>query len=248
MQIAETLLKSGITAGTAFMKALTNLVANEGLTRIIETGTNHGTGTTKAILDGIDQHGLSPVSFVSIEVNPYNCEVAKRNTKGKKLTILNGLSIPREDLPTKEQIDAEMATFDDEVVVDHFPHNRAELYYKETNYQVPDRQLDQALLLTAYYPNLVVLDSGGHVGSAEFDYLMSKVKGKFYLALDDTSHVKHAKTIKRIEEDPDRFSLVFSTEEKFGSRIYFVDLSPRGAGQSDSIPDGHADNSGHSNT
>jgi len=219
MQIAETLVKNGMSAGTAFMDELTRLVRDEKLTRIIETGTYLGLGTTTAILRGIDQHGERPVSFVSIEVNPYNAEQAKRNLKGRSVTILNGLSIPKSLLPKKKDISFE--GFDDDVAVDHFPHDRAELYYKETGYEVPDKQLDKALLFTSFYPSLVVLDSAGHIGTVEFEYLMSKVKGKFYLALDDTNHVKHAKTVQLIETD-NRFKLTFATDEKFGSRIYEV--------------------------
>lgn len=208
-----------MSAGTAFMDELTRLVRDEKITRIIETGTYLGLGTTTAILNGIDQHSERPVSFVSIEVNPYNFEQAKRNLKGRNVTILNGLSIPKELLPKKREIAFD--GFDDDVAVDHFPHNRAELYFKETGYEVPDKQLDKALLFTSFYPSLVVLDSSGHVGLIEFEYFMSKAKGNFYLALDDTNHVKHAKTVQLIETD-NRFTLTFSTEEKFGSRIYAV--------------------------
>ena len=216
MQIAEQVVKNGMSAGTAFMDELTRLVSTEGITRIIETGTYLGLGTTAAILKGIEGHQNRPVSFVSIEVNPYNAETAKRNCKGKPVTILNGLSIPKSLLPKR---DMTFEGFSDDTIVDHFPHNRAELYYKETGYQVPDRQLDLAMLLTSHYPQLVVLDSAGHVGTIEFDYFMNMAKGKMFIALDDTNHIKHSKTVEKIEADH-RFTLTFSTDEKFGSRIY----------------------------
>jgi hypothetical protein len=246
MQIAETLSKSGMSAGTAFMSALSDLVASKKLTRIIETGTYHGTGTTRAILDGVARHENRPVSFVSIEVNPYNYQMALSNNKGQPVTILNGLSIPKSLLPKKEQI--EFNDYSDEVIVDHFPHNRAELYYKETGFEVPDKQLDKALLLTSYYPNLVVLDSAGHIGTIEFDYLMGKVKGEFYLALDDTRHVKHSKTVEKIENNPGQFQIVFETDEKFGSRIYRVNVSGSGNKESNRLSTRSDDNSGNSKT
>ena len=193
MKIAEVVVQNGISAGTAFMDALTDLVASEKITRIIETGTYLGLGTTAAILKGIEAHGITPVTFVSIEVNPSNYNQAVRNTQGKPVTILNGLSIPKSMLPKKDQI--KFDDYGDDVIVDHHEHNRAELYFNETGYSVPDRQLAKALQITGEYPVLVVLDSAGHVGTIEFKWLMTKIKGSFFLALDDTNHVKHAKTV-----------------------------------------------------
>ena len=217
MQIAEEIEKGGVTAGTAFKDAITYLVAKEGLSRIIETGTYHGTGTTDAIIKGIQAHGQFPVAFVSIEVNDQNFRIALKNTAMKPVHILKGLSIPRSLLPPKESI-----RFDDypeSAIVDHQQENRAELYYNETDTTFPDNLLDQALEYTDYKPELVVLDSAGHIGTIEWEYLMAKIKGSCYLALDDTNHVKHLKTVEQIQTDS-RYTLVFDTQEKFGSRIY----------------------------
>jgi len=219
MQIAEQLVKNGMAAGTAFMDAITKLIVDNKITRVIETGTYLGTGTTQAVWKGLEATGEQTRTFVSIEVNPDNHFHAVRNNKGRKIDFLMGLSIPRESLPKRNEITFE--GYDDSVIVDHNEANRAKLYYQETAHNVPDRMLDKALVLTAYYPHLVILDSGGHVGMLEFDYLMSMVKGDLYLALDDTNHVKHFDTVKKIETD-DRFTLTFQTDEKFGSRIYYV--------------------------
>lgn len=244
MQIAETLCRSGVLAGNAFKEALTDLVATHKMTRIIETGTYHGTGTTKAILDGIALHTERPVSFVSIEVNPINYAQAVRNTKGQPVTILNGLSIPKSLKPKKEDIVFE--DYPEDTIVDHQPQVRVDRYYEEIDFNVPDCQLDQALLLTSFYPNLVVLDSAGHIGTIEFDYLMGKVKGEFYLALDDTRHVKHSKTVAKIDKAKNQFELVFSTDEKFGSRIYRVKTSGSGSKKSNRLSTRSDDNSGNS--
>lgn len=219
MQIAEQLVKNGMAAGSAFMDAITKIIADNKLTRIIETGTYLGTGTTQAVWRGLEQNKAEHKTFVSIEVNPDNYFHAVRNNRGRKIDFLMGLSIPRESLPKRNEITFE--GYDDSIIVDHNESNRAKLYYQETAHNVPDRMLDQALVLTAFYPNMVILDSGGHVGMLEFDYLMSKVKGDFYIALDDTNHVKHFDTVKKIATD-DRFTLTFQTDEKFGSRIYYV--------------------------
>lgn len=237
MQIAEHLVKNGMAAGTAFMDALTELVRSKKMTRIIETGTYLGTGTTQAVWKGIQGHG-KPSVFVSIECDPANYAQAKKNNKGRNIEFLLGKSIPNELLPKKDQIKFE--GYDDSIIVDHLESNRAKLYHAETAHKVPDRMLDKALTLTEPIPNLVILDSAGHIGLIEFNYLMTKIKGSFYLALDDTNHVKHADTVKLIEKD-DRFTLTFATEEKFGSRIYQVQ-TVRSA-ESVSKPDKHKSNS-----
>lgn len=236
MQIAEQLVKSGMAAGTAFMDALTDLVKSKKMTRIIETGTYLGTGTTQAVWKGIEAHG-KPATFVSIECDPANHAQAKKNNKGRNIKFLLGKSIPNELLPKKDQIKFE--GYDDSIIVDHFEATRAKLYHAETAHKVPDRMLDQALQFTLPTPNLVILDSAGHIGLIEFNYLMSKIKGNFYLALDDTNHVKHSDTVKLIEKD-DRFTLTFATEEKFGSRIYQVRIN--GGAESISKSDQHKSN------
>lgn len=220
MQIAEELVKSGMAAGTAFMDALTDLVRSKKLTRIIETGTYLGTGTTQAVWKGIEAHG-KPSTFVSIECDKANYAQAKKNNKGRNIHFILGKSVPNELLPKKDQIVFD--SYDDSIIVDHYEENRAKLYHAETAHKVPDRQLETAMKLTSQKPDLVILDSAGHIGLLEFFYLMSLVKSSFYLALDDTNHVKHAHTIKMIQDD-DRFTLTFATEEKFGSRIYHVQI------------------------
>lgn len=221
MRIAEDIAKDGVLAGTQFTDAITDLVYTNKMTRIIETGTYHGTGTTRAVLNGIHKHKVKPVHFVSIEVNPEYYATARRNTFGEPVSILKGLSIPKGLLPKKSEITFE--GFTDETIIDHQPESRQELYYKETNYNVNDARLIEAMMIVDYRPELVILDSAGHIGTLEFDYLMSLVSGGFYLCLDDTRHVKHSKTVQKIETDH-RFTLIKAFEEKFGSRIYKVQI------------------------
>lgn len=218
MQIAEQIAPGGIVAGTEFMDAITDLVASGKLTRIIETGTYQGTGTTKAVIDGLMEHKL-PSIFISIECNPINYAIAVRNNRGKPVKLLKGLSIPRYLLPKKEDI--RFDDYPDSCIVDHSEETRQQKYYDETNHKGADSLIDVALRMTNPYPELVILDSAGYIGTIEFAYLMQRIKGPFYLALDDTNHVKHAKTVKLIETD-NRFTLTFSSAQKFGSRIYQV--------------------------
>ena len=77
-----------------------------------------------------------------------------------------------------------------------------------------------ALAKLDFKPDLVILDSAGHMGLQEFKYLMDRVEPGFYLALDDTNHVKHYQTCKSLETVD--CELIFQTEQGFGSRIYYI--------------------------
>lgn len=222
MLIAENIVKNGMAAGTAFMDALTDLVYVNRMSRIIETGTYLGTGTTAAVVKGIKAHGQRAV-FITIEVNPRHHASAVANNVGNPVECLLGLSIPFAYLPPMEAITFE--GYAPNTVVDHQPKDRAKMYYWETMQGTPERQLDKAMLYVSHYPELVILDSAGHIGTLEFDYLMTLLpkQHEFYLALDDTNHVKHAKTVEKIEAYY-KNELVFSTEQKFGSRIYRISV------------------------
>jgi len=220
MQIAEILQRNGMTAGTEFTDALTYLVAKFGLTKVIETGTFLGMGTTKAVLDGFDSHGIRPVVFVSIEKDDLNYTVAVKNNIGRPVTIFKGLSIPKKLLPKKDDI--RFDSYPEWAIVDHMDADRAEKYFNETHGAKKDDLLTYAMILCEHTPQLVILDSAGHIGTIEFDYLLPMITETCYIALDDTNHVKHMKTVERILGDG-RFTEIFSTDQKFGSRIFKYD-------------------------
>jgi len=203
MQIAETLVKQGMTGDTRFNDELSSIVASKGLTKIIETGTYLGQGTTKAIIIGLSRV-FHPYDFYSIEVNPSHHKQAVKNIgKVKGVHLINGLSVAKSDLPVSMTFDVP-----DYIVVDHTDQNRNLLYSNEVSYPVPDKMLDYALFQMNYKPDLVVLDSAGHMGMIEFKYLMERVRSSFILALDDTDHVKHYETMLFIKEHPDKFTIL----------------------------------------
>jgi hypothetical protein len=217
MQIAENLVKAGVTVSDSFKKELTKLIAEKGITKVIETGTYLGQGTTKAVLDGMMAHG-KPFHFISIEVNSVYADQARKNT-GKILgfDIWNGLSIPNSMKPTSLTWD-----YPDHVIVDHQPNKRNSLYIAELNHNVPDDMLKRAVDFMDGKPQLVLLDSAGHIGSIEFQYLQSLTKGSYILALDDTNHVKHYHSMELIRNSPEKFEILFETSDKFGSAIIQV--------------------------
>jgi len=65
-------------------------------------------------------------------------------------------------------------------------------------------------------PDLVLLDSAGHIGFAEFEYFRKLLVGTCLLVLDDTMHVKHNRSMKYMDANPDRFKFLYRSTEKFG--------------------------------
>jgi len=208
MQIAEVVMKNGMSSGDKFNRFISAAIGDYGCKKIIETGSYLGQGTTAAIRSAMTPDALC----YSIEVNPDFHNIAKRNNEGSGINFLLGLSVPNTMIPVD-------LTFNvpDTVVVDHYPANRAEMYRKEVSHNVPDKLLYQCLEAFDFAPDMVILDSAGHMGFIEFQYLMTHVKGEFILCLDDTNHVKHYETLQCCKAYPDQFTILFETDEKFGS-------------------------------
>ena len=228
MQIAETLVKQGMTGDTRFNDELSSIIQLRGLYRVIETGTFHGRGTTRAIITGLTKL-FHPFEFYSIEVNSEHHRIATKNIGHMNgVHLLNGLSVAKSDLPIS-------ATFEvpDYIVVDHMDEHRNNLYTQEVSYPVPDNMLDVALSKFDYKPDMVLLDSAGHMGLIEFHYLMKRVKGEFILALDDTDHVKHYDTMLFINEHPEKFTVIKRVQSEFldpvhGSKFGFAIIQVHG--------------------
>lgn len=219
MRVAEDVVMHGMTSSGAFNKALTALVANRGITKVIETGTYLGEGTTKAIIEGLQAHG-KPFKFFSLEVNPSNYAKAVMNVgKVEGVFLLNVLSINKTDLPKV----VEFTDYPEDVIVDYQEKVRSNSYVSEVSYNVKDEGLYECLKALDCEPELVVLDSAGHIGLKEFDELMKYVKGEFFLALDDINHVKHYKTVQKIKDD-ERFTIIWETSDKFGSLLAKVKM------------------------
>ena len=71
----------------------------------------------------------------------------------------------------------------DNIFVDHHENERAELYFKETNFNnVPEDLLGECLKKFNYKPDFVLLDSGGSYGFMEFNYLINQLQNECYVA------------------------------------------------------------------
>ena len=213
-----------VAADSEFSRALTDLIARKKIRTVIETGTYFGTGTTATIARALIAGGEGGICY-TVEVNPRHHAVAlqhlRRDGMLNVVRPLLGLSVPRAMLPTPEQI--QRATITDvvgsKVIVDHDEGDRVVKYIGEThNPGVPDNLLAYAMQCVDYAPGLVLLDSGGHMGYVEFQYVLQRLTAPTFIALDDIKHVKHAKSWAFIKRDP-RFTVLVESGEKFGFGI-----------------------------
>jgi len=205
-----------------FARTIADLFTRIRPKRLIETGTYLGEGTTRIIAETVKRLGISDAVFCTIECNPKNYSQARSNLTQRglidRVQMLHGLSVPRTKLPTIEEIEQSCVNnieFND-IFVDHQEQQRALLYYKETDFNgIEDDMLGKALSVYGDRPDFVLLDSGGHMGNVEFNYLISRLKGPCYLALDDIFHIKHHKSFKQMQADH-RFEILTVSHEKFG--------------------------------
>lgn len=205
MQIAEKIAGYGMTCDNELKAKITELITEHQITRVIETGTFQGLGTTRAVLDGFRSHGLE-YQFISIEVNPSYYKQAKENNIGTAVLFINALSIPRSQIP----VDFSYPNLPKEIIVDHADPNS---YLNEVNFRVPDAMLN---LAAEQKPEMVILDSAGHIGLIEFKYLMSIIPNhEFYLVLDDTGHIKHYLTLQLIKSIPEKFTIIWEGHHEF---------------------------------
>lgn len=211
-----------IQEGSGFEASLRELVLSIKPRMIIETGTYLGTGTTRIVATALRDGGLAGTTFYSIECNPTHHRQSYLNLDQAGLLPfvkpILGLSVPRNLLPSIERIldDTVRNVVEDGIFVDHQEQDRAALYNRETDFpDIPDDLIGACLEQSGGRPDLVLLDSGGHMGSVEFNYVIEQLQGECYLVLDDIRHVKHYQSFQQLRNDP-RFTVVTSSDEKFG--------------------------------
>ncbi len=207
-----------VDAETRFETELRKLFRELRPSTIIETGTYLGQGTTSIIWRALRDLGIS-ADFTTMEVNPehHRQATAHFRAQGMKIRAELGVSVPRELLPDKAEITDKFVTHREYegIYYDHHEAVRAELYFSETDFKVADDLLYTAMQRCAFKPEFVLLDSAGHMGFIEFQYLMSLIQGDCTLMLDDVYHCKHYKTLQLIKQDP-RFRILVESREKFG--------------------------------
>ncbi|MDR1612805.1 MAG: hypothetical protein LBT97_08475 [Planctomycetota bacterium] len=205
-----------------FARSIEQLVRLVRPLTIIETGTYLGVGTTSAICRGLAALPQIRCEFHTIEVNPrhYTAALVNLAERGylRLVNPLNGLSLPRSLLPSREAI--RRYTVDEppgeDIFVDFPEESRVDIYFRETEHaDCPDDLLDICLRSCGCRPDLLLLDSAGHIGFIEFRHVLDKLRGQCFFALDDTMHVKHHESLVFIRRDP-RFTILRESADKFG--------------------------------
>jgi hypothetical protein len=215
-----------ISPKSEFAQQIRQIISKVRPTRLIETGSYLGIGSTFIIAQTLRDLGMDDALFFTIEVNPTFYKQLLINLKRLGLRSyvipLNGLSIPRKLLPSLEEIRCLIESVPDGIFID-YPDlqndQKAIFYYNETNFdEVPDDLLGATLKIFNYCPQFVLLDSAGHIGNIEFNYLLEQLKGECYIALDDIYHIKHYKSFLQIQNDP-RCEIIVHSKEKYGFAI-----------------------------
>lgn len=193
--------------------------------KIIETGTYIGIGSTKLIASLIRDLQIEDAKFYSIECNEGFIKEAKHNINVRGLldyvTIIKGLSVPRNLIPTEietqEKIKKALST--EGIKVDHKEVQLgSSLYSKESKTDGLDDLLGYLIKKGCFNPDFVLLDSAGHLGSIEFDYLLRLLTYPCLIGLDDTRHIKHFESRESILKD-NRFEILYETSEHTGALI-----------------------------
>lgn len=194
-----------------FARDLRQIIEVSKPTRLIETGTCAGKGSTRVIasaLQGTEQ-------FYSIECNPELHRMAAGNVPPWVHLVL-GLSVPKNLLPSAAEIERNCATARQfGVDVDPDRGQEAQFYGGEVAFDVPDDRLRYCFEAMNYDVDFVMLDSSGGMGKIEFDYLMTLVRKPFTLALDDVNHVKHYQSFREIKRNR-RFRIIANNAERHG--------------------------------
>jgi hypothetical protein len=215
MILASTIDKHGMSASSDLKKDIADIIAKVKPNGIIETGTYLGLGTTTAVLEAMNKNKLKDTHFISIESN-YNYHLQANLNLREYLDrfyyfrLWNMVSVPYGIIPTSIDND-----FPPDVITDHVEPKQ---YLSEIDTTRPEDGIGSAMKICGYAPDIVILDSAGHMGTIEFNYLMTLIETDFILILDDTKHRKHYKTLKQIKEDP-RFEILKESNEKFGYAI-----------------------------
>ena len=211
--------------GTEFQKQLREFVINRRMKDVLETGTHKGLGSTRIIADALHQVCLK-ARLITIEVRQEFLVEAKRNLSDRvNIDFRLGLSIPRISLPSPPEIVYWIRRMSEEnpnIAIDYGGDPMG--YFSEISEgcQLDDDLLGKLIPIIKF--DMILLDSAGHLGLIEFDRLMSVLTYPVVLALDDTKHLKHWKTVEKIRAD-DRFEFLAESVERNGSAI--VQFTPK---------------------
>ena len=202
--------------GKEFKNEVTKIIQERKPKKIIETGTYLGTGTTTIISKELEKLNYD-YQFFTIEPSPDFFKQAVNNLKSfHKISVCNAYSIPKSLFPNSNQLKEILDESENEdIYVDFQDHERISCYMNDQNYNVPDDFLKICLRFMNYSCDLFMLDSSGHIGYIEFNYILSLLKSSCIFILDDVNHFKHYKSLNLMKNDK-RFKILKKSDEKFG--------------------------------
>lgn len=217
MKLASQIDPHGIAASMTLRKDIYSVIMDYRPYAILETGTYNGLGSTSAILHGLKDANVDPFSLISIESNAENHRQAEKNLLGEKykgtVLLMHANSLPSELMPRM------VYDVPDHVITDHADPMK---YTKEVPTDIEDDGIYRAMALMDNRPDLVLLDSAGHLGFLEFEYVCKLAESSFVLILDDTLHRKHYDTLEFIKAHPQDYNILKESKEKFGHAIIWV--------------------------
>lgn len=199
----------------SFKDSLDALILEIHPKKIIETGTFLGQGSTLILAEALDRESEN-YEMYTIEVNSEYAAEARENLKSfLNVHVLEGLSIPRSMLLDELETESFLSSFQGGIYIDFFGPKRASQYVEECAFDGSDDLLGLSLKTFGFCPDLVLLDSAGHLGFVEFNYVLSLLKGSCYFILDDVFHVKHHLSLNLMSNDK-RFEIKKISNERFG--------------------------------
>jgi len=216
-KLASQIDPHGIAASMSLRRDIYSIIMDIRPFSILETGTYNGLGSTSAILHALKDANIDPFSFISIESNKRNHREAEKNlsqeTYKGTVVLMNANSLPDYMMPKM------VYEVPDHVITDHADPMK---YLKEVPEDIDDDGIYRAMALLDNRPDLVLLDSAGHLGFLEFEYVCKLAEKGFILILDDTLHRKHYDTLEFIKAHPEDFDILKESKEKFGHAIIWV--------------------------
>lgn len=187
-----------------FRSVIAELIENNQVDEIIETGAYQGDGSTKVFAE-------TGKYVFSIESNYENWITASRNLiEHPNVCVIHGLSIGRSEL-IRQLMDEPF-----EMIGTKYDSNYPKTFYMREICQpvVVEDALD--LFVKNDRKQLVFLDSSGGVGHLEFKKLMSygmNVLRNKVIVLDDISHIKHIRSVDFLRRNGFEFGV--SSDERF---------------------------------
>lgn len=225
-------------ADAGFTSIMADIIKNENIQYVFESGTYLGTGSTETLAKIFVGNNKIPSKFMTVETNLDYFKTAKKNlSRYKFIEPVFGLSVDYLEAVkflVNDEIYNNLEKFED-VYIDHAA-NPQQGYLKEImmgifqdNLQKTGGKENKSFFrstkesmvefennVLAKFCNdapdagsLFVLDSGAGIGYYEFTQVIQFMRNKnYYLVLDDIHHLKHFRSKEYIEQHPEEFNLI----------------------------------------